>query len=146
MHEVETRESGHQEYAMNALATVDIQRHGDVSLAQVRGEIDTSNVREVAERLGAIGPDGTAGLVIDLSAVTYLTSATVKLLFELAEALRARQQELRLVMTETAPMRGLLIMLRFDLVVPVHTRIEDAVAEMRGGARAGGEDANAHTD
>lgn len=131
---------------MNTLATVEIQRHGDISLAQVRGEIDTSNVREIADVLEAEGPRAGAGLVVDLSSVTYLNSATVKLLFELAEALRERQQQLRLVMNETAPMRGLLLMLGFDHVVPVHTRLEDALAEMQAGPTAGGdgEDADPH--
>lgn len=125
---------------MNTLATVEIQRHGDISLVQVRGEIDTSNVREVADVLEAEGPRTGADLVVDLSSVTYLNSATVKLLFELAEELRERQRQLRLVMSETAPMRGLLLMLGFDHVVPVHTRLEDALAEMRAGPTAGGDD------
>ncbi len=130
---------------MNTLATVEIQRHGDISLVQVRGEIDTSNVREVADVLEAEGPRTGAGLVVDLSSVTYLNSATVKLLFELAEELRERRRQLRLVMNESAPMRGLLLMLGFDHVVPVHTRLEDALAEMRAGATAGGDgDADAH--
>ena len=131
---------------MNTLATVEIRRHGDISLAQVRGEIDTSNVREIADVLEAEGPRAGAGLVVDLSSVTYLNSATVKLLFELAEALRERQQQLRLVMNETAPMRGLLLMLGFDHVVPVHARLEDALAEMQAGPTAGGdgEDADPH--
>jgi anti-sigma B factor antagonist len=131
---------------MNTLATVEIQRHGDISLAQVRGEIDTSNVREIAAVLEAEGPRAGAGLVVDLSSVTYLNSATVKLLFELAEALRGRQQQLRLVMNETAPMRGLLLMLGFDRVVPVHTRLEDALAEMQAGATVGGEGGDADAD
>jgi anti-sigma B factor antagonist len=131
---------------MNTLATVEIQRHGDISLAQVRGEIDTSNVREIAAVLEAEGPRAGAGLVVDLSSVTYLNSATVKLLFELAEALRGRQQQLRLVMNETAPMRGLLLMLGFDRVVPVHTRLEDALAEMQTGTAVGGEGGDADAD
>jgi len=131
---------------MNTLATVEIQRHGDISLAQVRGEIDTSNVREIAAVLEAEGPRAGASLVVDLSSVTYLNSATVKLLFELAEALRGRQQQLRLVMNETAPMRGLLLMLGFDRVVPVHTRLEDALAEMQAGTAVGGEGGDADAD
>jgi anti-anti-sigma factor len=134
------------EHVVNTLATVDIQRYGDFSLAQVRGEIDTSNIREVADALGAANPSAGSGLVVDLSAVTYLNSATVKVLFDLAEGLRARQQQLRLVMDETAPMRGLMLLLRFDLVMPVHTRLEDAIMEMRAGRTAGGADANVHAD
>jgi len=134
------------EQVMNTMATVEIQRYGDYSLARVRGEIDTSNIREVADALGRAGPGAGSGLVVDLSAVTYLNSATVKVLFDLAEGLRARQQQLRLVMNETAPMRGLMLLLRFDLVMPVHTRLEDAIMEMRAGRTAGGADANVHAD
>ena len=131
---------------MNPLAVVDVQQHNGIALAQVRGEIDTSNVQDVEAALHQAGRHPGAGLVVDLSAVTYLNSATVKLLFELAERLRMRQQELRLVMRETAPMRRLFLMLRFDLIVPVHNSIEDAVAHMPAGREAGGEHADAHAD
>lgn len=131
---------------LDPLAVVEVQPYNGAALARVRGEIDTSNVQDVEAALQEAGTLPGAGLVVDLSAVTYLNSATVKLLFELAERLRMRQQELRLVIRETAPMRRLFLMLRFDLVVPVHNSIEDAIAHMPTGRGAGGEHADAHAD
>jgi len=133
---------------MKPLATVEIQqqqRRG-VSLARVCGEIDTSNIREIGDALGVASRQTERGLVVDLSSVTYLNSAMVKVLFELADQMQGRQQQLRLVMDDAAPMRTLIAMLKFDLVVPVHTSVEDALTDMdvrqasggdNGGARAG---------
>ena len=117
---------------MQPLATVEVQQQGDVSVARLRGEIDTSNVTEIGDALGAAAVDDHGGgMIVDLSAVAYLNSATVKLLFDLAEQLHKQDRQMRLVMTETAPMRKLLLLLKFDLVVPLDTTIEDALAHIR---------------
>jgi anti-anti-sigma factor len=116
-----------------------VHQQGDVSVARLRGEIDTSNVSEIGDALGAAAIDDQGrGMIVDLSAVAYLNSATVKLLFDLAEQIHRRHQQMRLVMTETAPMRKLLLLLKFDLAVPLDTTIEDALAQIRTRGAAGG--------
>jgi anti-anti-sigma factor len=117
--------------AMDSQAHVDLSRNGNVPLVRLCGEIDAGNIGQVADTIvGVIAGDRRhAGMVLDLSEVTYLNSATVKLLFDLAERMRTRQQQLRLVMTDNAPMRKLLLLLKFDLVVPLHTTIEDALVQ-----------------
>jgi serine/threonine-protein kinase RsbW len=120
---------------MSPLATVHVEHQDGVSLARITGEIDTSNIREVGQALESAALTG-AGLIIDFSAVTYLNSATVKFLFDLAEQMRTREQQLRLVLEDTAPMRRLLLMLKLDLVVPVHNGIADALTQMRGAEQA----------
>ncbi|HVH63057.1 MAG TPA: STAS domain-containing protein, partial [Candidatus Dormibacteraeota bacterium] len=104
-------------------------------VARLRGEIDTSNVSEIGEALDAAAmlDDHSQGIVIDLSGVSYLNSATVKLLFDLAEQLHQRHRQMRLVMAETAPMRKLILLLKFDLVVPLDTTVGDALAHIRAG-------------
>jgi anti-anti-sigma factor len=125
--------------AMHPLATVDLTRNSDVPIIRLCGEIDTANVGQVGNALAAIAADARhAGLVLDLSDVTYLNSATVKLLFDLAEQMRKRQQQLRLVMIETAPMRRPLLLLKFDLVVPLHTSIDEAAEHIRRSRNTGG--------
>jgi anti-anti-sigma factor len=120
------------------LATVEVQHQGDVSVARLRGEIDTSNVSDIGDALGAAAIDDQGrGMIVDLSAVAYLNSATVKLLFDLAEQMQKRHQQMRLVMAETAPMRKLILLLQFDLVVPLDTTIEDALAKIRTRAANG---------
>lgn len=125
--------------AMHPLATVDLTQDGNVPVIRLCGEIDTANVGQVGDALAAIAADAHhAGLVLDLSDVTYLNSATVKLLFDLAEQMRKRQQQLRLAMTDTAPMRKLLLLLKFDLVVPLHSSVEEASEQIRMNRRPGG--------
>lgn len=110
---------------MKPLARMAVQEHHGVTVVGLSGEIDTSNGAEVGGWLGAIA--NGQGLVVDLSEVTYLNSATVKLLFDLSERMRQRQQQLRLVLTETAPMSKVFQVLGFGLVVPLHTSIGDAL-------------------
>ncbi len=120
------------------LATVDVQHQGDVSVARLGGEIDTSNASDIGDALGAAAIDDQGrGMIVDLSGVAYLNSATVKLLFDLAEQMQKRHRQMRLVMAETAPMRKLILLLQFDLVVPLDTTIEDALAKIRTRAANG---------
>jgi anti-anti-sigma factor len=113
---------------MDSQASVDLTRDGQIPLVRLRGEIDASNIGQVADTLAAVAADRRhTGVVLDLSEVTYLNSATVKLLFDLAEQMRKHQQQLRLVMTDDAPMRKLVLLLKFDLVVPLHATVEDAL-------------------
>ena len=121
-----------EEAKLYPLATVEVEQQGDISVARVRGEIDTSNVSEISEVLGTVAAgDGSQGMVVDLSRVGYLNSATVKLLFDLAEQLHKRHQQMRLVMAEWAPMRKLILLLKFDLVVPLDKTIDDALTHLR---------------
>jgi anti-anti-sigma factor len=123
---------------VHPLAAVEVEKQGDISVARLRGEIDTSNVSEIGEVLGAAAVgDGRQGMVVDLSGVEYLNSATVKLLFDLAEQMHQRHQQMRLVMTETAPMRKLILMLKFDLVVPLDNSIDDALSRIRARGATG---------
>jgi anti-anti-sigma factor len=123
---------------MRSLATIDVQQRDDLSFVRISGEIDTSNVSEVGETLATAAPANSLGLIVDLSGVTYLNSAMIKTLFDLAEQLRHRQQRLGLVINEGAPMRKLLLLLKLDLVVPLDFTNDDAFARIKG-ARTGGE-------
>lgn len=123
---------------MRPLATVEVQQLDGLSIARLRGEIDTSNVDEIREALSAADAGRSEALIVDLSAVLYLNSATVKVLYDLAEQRQQRHQQMCLVMAETAPMRKLMQLLRFDLVVPLHATLEDAAAQIRTGGATGG--------
>jgi|SRR5919198_4210203 anti-anti-sigma factor len=70
---------------------------GDVVIATVAGEIDMSNAAELAGAIRTRVSNQTLGLVLDLTAVTYLDSAAIHAIFELREQLSHRGQELRLV-------------------------------------------------
>jgi anti-sigma B factor antagonist len=86
---------------------------------------------QVERELRAAAADSTSQtlLAVDVTAVTYLNSAAIRLLYDLAEDLRSRRRQLRLVMSSDAPLRALFRRLRFDTVIPVHDTIDDAIAE-----------------
>ena len=106
----------------------------DVVVARLRGEIDLSNARDVGDQLSAAIPNSALGLVIDLTATDYLDSSGVHLLFDLGERLGRRQQQLRVVVPEGAPIRRVLRIVELDESVPVMAAVDDALASIRAGA------------
>jgi anti-anti-sigma factor len=93
---------------MSELASIQAERRGSDLVVHIAGEIDISNAREVSSALEEAVPNGTPAIVVDLSQVTYLDSAGVKLLMHLADRLRLRRRELRLVVPDDAPIRAVL--------------------------------------
>jgi anti-anti-sigma factor len=106
----------------------------DVVIARVSGEIDLSNASQVREDLAAAVPNSANGLVIDLTATTYLDSSGVHLVFELSERLHLRQQQLRVVVPSDAPIRRVLRIVELDESVPVTADVDEAVAAIRAEA------------
>jgi anti-anti-sigma factor len=78
------------------LATVEIRRDAGGVIARLAGEIDLSNVDQVGAELER-AREGAAALTVDLSAVDYLDSQAVRLLHELARAVRSAGSDLTLL-------------------------------------------------
>ncbi|MGZ4168090.1 MAG: STAS domain-containing protein [Solirubrobacteraceae bacterium] len=89
------------------LARVDIQDHDGVHVAAITGEIDISNVDDVAHQLIAL-PNFAHGLVVDLRLVSYLDSTGISMLHDLAGRLRERSQQLIIVCPQGSPPRRVL--------------------------------------
>jgi len=106
----------------------------DVIVARLTGEVDLSNAGEVSETLSAAVPNTALGLVIDLTATSYLDSSGVHLLFDLAERLQRRQQQLRVVVPQGGPIRRVLRIVELALTVPVVTTVGEAVEQIRAAA------------
>ena len=106
----------------------------DVVVARIGGEIDISNSADIADRLGTAVPNSALGLVVDLTATSYLDSSGVHLLFDLGERLTRRQQQLRVVVPEGAPIRRVLRIVHLGESVPVLASVDEAVAGIRASA------------
>jgi anti-anti-sigma factor len=113
------------------LATVTEQAHGDVVVAGIEGEVDASNTEEIGERLRAALSNRSTALVVDLTGTSYLDSAGINLLFELAAALRDRQQRLLLVVPPDAPISRAISITGLDATVPTHLDRQAALAAAR---------------
>jgi anti-sigma B factor antagonist len=106
----------------------------DVVVARLSGEIDLSNAQDVGETLAAAVPNTAFGLVIDLTATAYLDSSGVHLLFELAERLQRRQQQMRVVVPDGGPIRRVLRIVELDATVPILSNVDEAVEQIRAAA------------
>ncbi len=113
---------------MSLLARVVEERRGDVSIAGIEGEVDASNVHEVGEHLRALLTNRSTALVVDLGATTYIDSAGINLLFELAGELKNRQQGLRLVVPAATPVLRMLTIAGLPAAVPTFETRDAALA------------------
>lgn len=113
------------------LASVRVEQRDGVSVIIVTGEVDIVNAAEIGGQLFGAAPNSAAGLVVDLSGVTYLDSRGVHLLFELANRLRTRHQQLQLVVPARALIRRVLLLTHVDAVVPLHYSVDEAVRALK---------------
>jgi anti-anti-sigma factor len=118
---------------MSELARLELSGD-DVVVARLSGEIDMSNANEVGDELSSAVPNTALGLVLDLTALTYLDSSGVHLVFDLAERLRRRQQQLRVVVPAGAPIRRVLRIVELDDSVPVLASVDEAIEQIRAAA------------
>src|SRR3954466_14741670 len=79
------------------LATLQLELGTETPVARLIGEVDASNAPGFTTELKDAVPNPAIGLVLDLSETTYLDSSGLHLIFDLADALRRRQQTLQLV-------------------------------------------------
>lgn len=115
-------------------ASVRVEERDGIPVVIVSGEIDIVNAAEVGGQLFNAAPNSAAGLVMDLSGVSYLDSRGVHLLFELANRLRTRHQQLHLVVPARAMIRRVLVLTHVDSVMPLHHTPDEALRALRGGA------------
>lgn len=85
------------------LADVQFSIRGRLVVASLTGEIDLSNAEHISAAITEAMPRQSDVLVLDLSAVDYLDSAGIQLIYQLGEKLRTRNQLLRLVIPSAAP-------------------------------------------
>ena len=115
---------------MTELSQVDFSGD-DVMVARITGEIDLSNAADVGDRIASEVPNTALGLVVDLTATSYLDSSGVHLLFELAERLQRRQQQMRVAVPEGGAIRRVLRIVELDATVPILPTVDDAVEQIR---------------
>jgi anti-anti-sigma factor len=111
------------------LARIDEERHDDIAVAVVDGEIDRSNVGEIAERVRSMLSNRSESLVIDLERTRYIDSAGINMLFSLGAELASRQQRLLLVVAPGSSIARMLSITGLDATVPTHPTRAAALAD-----------------
>jgi anti-sigma B factor antagonist len=116
---------------VDPISNIDVRDDDGVIVARLDGEVDLSNARQLGDKLTSAVPNAALGVVIDLSGTTYLDSSGVHLMFELAERLGSRQQQLRVAVPAAAPLRRVLTVVDLESAIPIAASVEEAAADMR---------------
>jgi anti-anti-sigma factor len=116
---------------MTPLPYLRFERHDGIPVVLLDGEIDIAKAPDVRAELAGAVANEDFGLIVDLSEVTYLDSSGVTVLFELADRLHSRQQELAAVVPSDALIRRVLELVNLETVVPLHSDLTEAVAHLR---------------
>jgi anti-sigma B factor antagonist len=105
---------------------------GEIPIVQLDGELDM--VRAPGLRLELMGAvdNRHAGLVVDLTGATYLDSAAVNVLFEVADELRQHQLEMALVIPPDSLVQKVVMLVDLGSVAPIQADVEAALAHVDG--------------
>jgi anti-anti-sigma factor len=117
------------------LARIESSEEQGVRVVAVTGELDISNVRALEDATFDL-PNERLGVVLDLSATSYLDSATLGLLFRLSGDLRRRGQGLGVVCAQGSSARRVLDMTGFQ---DAHDGREGAIERLREDCRCAAE-------
>ena len=111
-----------------------IDRHDGVAVVRLEGEVDIARAPTLADTLRTAVDNHDFGLVLDMREATYLDSAGINLVFDLAERLRGRQQTLAMVIPERAVIERAVELVDLASVAGIHKQLDAAVGEVRQAA------------
>jgi anti-sigma B factor antagonist len=111
------------------LGDVQFSDHERVVVARLTGEIDLSNADGIEAAIAEAMPNHVLALILDVSALGYLDSAGIHLIYKLREKLRARGQTLRLVIPPDSPANDALRLAGVSRHVDTAETLEAAMAE-----------------
>lgn len=115
---------------MRSPVEVTTRAAGPATVAQISGEPDLTNIRDVEQQLWAGIPNAAAGVVLDLSAVRYLDSAGLNMIFGLHRGLERRGQALCLVVPERSLIRPLLQVVQMESAIRIRPTVEEALRSL----------------
>jgi anti-sigma B factor antagonist/stage II sporulation protein AA (anti-sigma F factor antagonist) len=115
------------------LADFTVEERGGQPVVRITGEIDASNVDKLGRRVRESVSNEALGLIVDLCYTTYIDSAGVRLLFDLARRLEGRGLELHLVVAEHSQVDDVLDLVALDTVAQRHRNMAAAHAALDHG-------------
>jgi anti-anti-sigma factor len=109
------------------LADAQFEIRDQVVVASVTGEVDLSNATPLCDAIGEATPNSAVGVVLDLSAVDYLDSAGIHLVYRLRENLQARGQKLMLAIPTGSPVQDSLRLAGVTQHLPIASSADEAL-------------------
>jgi anti-anti-sigma factor len=113
------------------LADVQITLARHALIARLSGEIDMSNAEEMGATVIGATPTEASGVVLDLSAVEYLDSAGIYVVYGMRASLQARGQSLILVIPPDSPVHDALRLSGADRPGEIAGTVEEALTTIQ---------------
>jgi anti-anti-sigma factor len=111
---------------MSEIASLSLERDGDVALAAASGEIDFSNASDIGTRIVRWVSNEDAALILDLTKLSFTDSSGINLVFDLATRLREHGQALAIVLpTDSQPWRTYSVV-GLEAQIPIFETLEGA--------------------
>jgi anti-anti-sigma factor len=115
---------------MEELIGVEIEEKGEVVVATLTGELDISVAETTGRRIADAVPSSARGVVVDMSALEFMDSSGVSMLFSLARQVGSHRQQLRVVAPPGKPVSRVLEIVEFSRAAPVDADLDSALAEI----------------
>jgi anti-anti-sigma factor len=113
------------------LADVQITLARHALIARLSGEIDMSNAEEMGATVIGATPTEASGVVLDLSAVEYVDSAGIYVVYGMRASLQARGQSLILVIPPDSPVHDALRLSGADRPGEIARTVEEALSTLQ---------------
>lgn len=97
-----------------------------MAVARLNQDFDVTAAVGVRDGLLAALTNRDHGIVVNLEDVTFMDSAGINVLFELADRLEARQQQVAVVLPERAVVRRVVELVGLGARVGIYESVEDA--------------------
>ena len=115
---------------MNDLIGVEIEQRDDVVVARLSGELDISVAEPTGRTIAEAVPSSALGVVVDMTALEFMDSSGVSMLFNLARRVGSHRQQLRVVAPAGRPVSRVLEIVEFGRAAPVDADVDSALAEI----------------
>jgi anti-anti-sigma factor len=115
---------------VSPLANLELEERSGFAIARVGGEVDASNMASLREDILAGISNQVTGVILDLSPTSYLDSAGVHLIFELARRLRQRQLGFGIVVAPGTIVADVLEMVRIEDTASCAQDVDGAIEEL----------------
>ena len=112
---------------MPELADLRFEEVGESTVVRIRGEVDLSNAWSVAGAMREAISNQPHTVVVDLAEVTYLDSAGIRVLFDLASRLAEHDQQMIVVLPVGATTRRALEVSAFATAAQMVETLDDAL-------------------
>ena len=115
-----------------SLGDVHITLAPNALVARLTGEVDMSNAEEMGATVIGATPNEVEGVVLDLSALDYLDSAGIYVIYGMRSSLQARGQALILVIPERSPVHDALRLSGAERPGEMALSVADALRSLDG--------------